>query len=191
MSVGQINITQTFARLEWETLPPTYTFEPAHTTITIDKQPVELILNRTPPMLRIDQSQCWADMDLKNVFQRIAEAAEDGKQQVLKYIEKATLDGEQLGAIGNPGNVIYNQALGHKLIPKQSLQYGNVPENFSLRYECIPGELNIDWKPGEIKIDVQTVPFKHSYEKGKILYAMQRKNELYFEVAGGSLNATY
>ncbi|MFT9849595.1 DUF6470 family protein [Aneurinibacillus sp. REN35] len=191
MNMPRLDIQQTFAKLDWEVQTPSYTFEPGRAELSIQQQPAEMVLHRTPSQLTIDQSQCWADMDLKHTFRRIAEDAAAGHQQALAYIEKVTLEGEQLGAIEHGGNTIRSLAMDNRFLPEHSFTYGNVPSNFSLRLDFTPGDLGMEWNTGGTTIDVHTAPFQHHYEKGKITYMMQKKNEMHFQMVGGNVNAGY
>ncbi len=191
MNMPRLEINQTFAKIDWDVQSPRYSFEPGQAKVLIEQTPAEMNVQYVPPRLTIDQSECWADMDIKHIFRRNEEAAVDAKRQVLNYIEKTVLEGAQLGAIENGGNVIRNLAMGHHLLPQHSFQYGNVPRNFSLRIECIPGEMRMDWKIGGTTINVQDRPFQHNYERGRISYTLQKKNELHFESIGGNLNIEY
>jgi len=187
----QLEVNQTFSRLGWDTQRPSYTFEPGNTTITMQPQKAEMQTNRIPPQLTIDQSQCWADMDLKHIFQRIAEAAADGKQEALQYMARLTAEGEQLGAIESQGNPIASIAKSKVISPQHRFQYGNVPGNFSLKISFTPGELQTEWTPAKMNMDVQQTPFHHQYEKGKISYYMQKKSEFHFQMIGGNVNVSY
>jgi hypothetical protein len=191
MNFPRLQITQTNIKMALDVQRPTYLFEPSHTHLLLEQKPAEMLLNPTPSKLTIDQRQCWADMDLKHIFQRITEAAEDGKQEALEYIARVTAEGEQMGAIENKGNVIRQIAATKRMLPEYHFTYGNIPGNFSLKMTFTPGELNMDWKIGGTSVDVQTVPFQHHYEKGRISYTIQQKNELHFHVAGENVNTSY
>ncbi|MBN6186960.1 hypothetical protein JQN58_08190 [Aneurinibacillus sp. BA2021] len=191
MNMPRLDIQQTFAKLDWEIQDPSYTFEPGRAELSIHQQPAEMVLHRTPSRLTIDQSQCWADMDMKHIFRRNSEYAAAGQQQALAYIEKVTLEGEQLGAIEQGGNTIRGLAMDHRFLPEHRFTYGNVPGNFSLRMDFTPGELGMEWNTGGTTVDVHTTPFQHRYEKGKITYRMQKKNELHFQMVGGRVNLEY
>jgi hypothetical protein len=188
MNEPHLQIHQTSYRLGWEVQKASYSFEPAHTSIEIEQQPAEMRVHRTNPLVLIDQTECRADMDMKHIFRRNAEFAAYGKQQVMRYIADTVAEGEQLGAIENKGNTIANLAKGKKLLPDHQFIYRNVPGNFSLRYEIVPGELDIQWTRGQIFMGVHYSPFQHHYERGKISYYTQRKNQLNIEVSGGTID---
>lgn len=188
MNVPRIQIDQTMYKLGWETQGPSYTFEPGRTTFTIEQEPAEINVERTQPRVLIDQSECWADMDRKNVFRRIAESASDGKQQVFNFIADVNAKGEQLGAIENKGNVIGNIARGKKMLPETEVAFRNVPGNFSLRMQGIPGETHVNWQPDRLRFNVQSSPWQHTYEKGKFEYYTQQKNRLQIQVVGGTID---
>ena len=191
MNVLRLEIQQKNAKLAWDVQQPVYRFEPSRTRLKLEQKPPEMVLHPTPSKLTIDQRQCWADMELKHVFQCIAEAAADGKREALAYIARVTEEGEQLGAIENKGNVIRQLAASKRTLPQHRFAYGNVPGNFSLKISFTPGQLNMDWKISGTSVDVQTTPFRHHYEKGRIFYTMQQKNELHFQITGGHVDTMY
>ncbi|WCN38134.1 DUF6470 family protein [Aneurinibacillus uraniidurans] len=188
MNLPQIQIDQTFYKLGWDVQRPSYSFEPGKTELSIEQKPAEMILHRTPPSVQIDQSECWADMDLKHIFRRTREFAQDGKDQWLKYIEKVTRDGEAMGAIENSGNVIRSLAKEKKLLPVHDFTFRNIPGNLSLHMQGIPGELGMDWQVNGTTIAVNQTPFRHYYDKGSISYYTQQKNQLHFQVRGGTID---
>ncbi|CEH30603.1 hypothetical protein AM501_15300 [Aneurinibacillus migulanus] len=188
MNLPRIQLNQTFYKLGWDTQQPSYSFNPSRATLSIEQKPAEMVLNPTPPRVLIDQTECWADMDLKHIFRRNAEFASYGKQQVLQYISRVMQEGEQLRAIENKGNAIASIAKSKKLIPDHQFTYRNVPGNFSLKMQGVPGALNMEWREGEITVDVQQTPFEHHYEKGKITYHTLQKNRLDIDVIGGTID---
>jgi hypothetical protein len=188
MNLPRFDISQTFYKLGWDVQRPSYSFEPGRVSVIVEQKPAEMILNPTHPRVEIDQTECWADMDLKHIFRRNAEFAAEGKHQALQYIAEVTAEGEQMGAIENKGNVIASIAKNKKFLPEHQFAYGNVPGNFSLRMQGIPGELNMEWREGGVTIDVNQVPFQHNYEMGKITYYTQQKNQLNINVVGGTID---
>jgi hypothetical protein len=188
MSFPHLDIRQTFIRMGFDIQRPSYTFEPANSNVEIEQKPAEMILNPIPSRLTIDQSQCWADMDLKSAFQRISEAASDGQQAALEYVGKTAEDGARMAAIETGENVFQNLAREAHVAPQHSFQFGNIPGNFSLHMQFTPGELNMDWQLGGAHINVQTTPAHQRYEMGNISYYIQQKNQLQIDVVGSQLN---
>ncbi|WCK54198.1 DUF6470 family protein [Aneurinibacillus sp. Ricciae_BoGa-3] len=184
-------MNQSFAKIGWDVQRPVYTFEPEHTQLHIQQKTTEMIFHRTQPVVQIDQSQCWADMDIKSNAQQNAELAADGHQSALAYIARVAAEGEQLGAIENKGNAIANIAKGKKFFTDHQFSYANVPGNFSLHLNGIPGQLNIECNQGGTAIDVQQTPSAQNYEKGKINYYIRQKNQLSIQVSGDILDASY
>ncbi|WP_047153544.1 DUF6470 family protein [Aneurinibacillus tyrosinisolvens] len=191
MNLPRVELQQSWMKMDWDIQEPSYTFEPAHSQVNIEQKPAEMFINRTPSQLTIDQTQCWADMDLKPISRRIAEAAADGERSVLKYIERVGAEGEQLGAIENRGNVVTSIARSKKLFPDYQFAYRNIPGNFSLRIGFTPSELNMDWQLNGTQIDVQSTPSHHDYERGKISYYIKQKNQLQVNIVGGNVNVGY
>jgi hypothetical protein len=191
VNVARLTIHQTFAKLDWDVQRPSYQFQPAKTDVRVEHRPAEMVIERTPIQLHIDQTECWADMDRKHIFRRIREEAQVGKQALLEYVGRVAEEGEEIKRIENKGNVFRSIARRHMLEEKHQFAYRNVPDNFSLKYSITPGELKIHYNEGELKIDVQSSPFQHQYEMGRITYAVQQKNELHFEVVGNHVNTAY
>ncbi|BAU26558.1 hypothetical protein DFP93_10860 [Aneurinibacillus soli] len=188
MNLERLDITQMFTKLSWDVQRPTYTFEPAKTDVQIEKSPAEVIIKRTQPRLIIDQSQCWADMNCKHIFQRVRDEAEDGKQAFFTYLSTVTTEGRRIGAIENKENPIKNLAREKSLAPKYQFTYGNVPKNFSLKFEIIPGETHVDWTESKMKVDFPSHPYHHQYEQGRLSYYIQKQNQLHIQVIGGTID---
>lgn len=191
MSWPRLEMHQQGLKIDWNVLRPSYTFQPGKAEVQISQTPAKMTLNPTPSRLSIDQSECWADMDLKHISRRIAEEAADGKRAVLEYIGKTAEEGTQLRSIEHKGDVLRNLAMQARIMPEYNIQYSNVPENFSLRIDVLPGELNMDWQRGGVNVDVKTIPYSQNYEMGKIDYYVKQKNELTIDVVGSSFDALY
>jgi hypothetical protein len=191
VNLPRVDLRQRSIEIGWDVQRPSYTFVPAKTNIAIDPENTEVVIHRTPPRLTIDQSQCWADMDLKSAFRRIAEAAEDGKQAAFSFIARKMNEGRKLKEIESDEAVVKRIAENKRTWPQYRFEYGNVPGNFSLHFGIIPGEFSMDWKPHRIEVDVRSYPYRQEYEKGKIDYYIKQKQYLTIDVVGGTFDVSY
>nr|WP_260838906.1 DUF6470 family protein [Heyndrickxia oleronia] len=96
MKLPQIRLESQYAKIQMDTTPATQSIEQPKAEIDIQQPRAELHINRTPSKFTVDQSQAWADMDLKPISKRIEEFSQNGYKEWLNGIARRAQEGEQM-----------------------------------------------------------------------------------------------
>jgi hypothetical protein len=182
MKLPQIRIESTFAKIGLQITPPVQEIEQPPAELFIQQPPAEMMIDVVPGRLTIDQSQAWADMDLKHIFQRIEEAAQEGYQNWLAYLETVSQQGDELMEIENSSDVLATQAQINSEDPPLEFNVGFVPSPFSVKIHYEPAKLMMDWKINKPMIDIKARPPIIDYKPGKVNIDMAQHNSLRIDI---------
>lgn len=171
-----ITINQTYARIGIETTPAQVKMESNEARLNLHQAYAKINIHTELPRVQIDQYECFASAGLKNDIDRAKEISARAYQQVMDYIAKTAEDGERLAAIENGGNPIaeisaenawtehefgydYIPKVGPKITVTGSVKFDQDTDNngstHSIEGEFVPGYLNVDYLPGNVKIYMQ------------------------------------
>lgn len=146
MNLPQIRLQTQLAKINITTTPPQQSIEQPQADLDIQNPKIELEIERTPSKLTIDQTKAWEDMDLKHIFRRIEEFAENGYQDLLEGIARRARQGDELMNIENGGNPIAEQAKENSETPPKEFNIGWIPSHFSVKIHYEPGDVKINWR---------------------------------------------
>ncbi|MCZ0754411.1 DUF6470 family protein [Anoxybacillus sp. J5B_2022] len=150
--------------------------------VSIEQPPAQLEMKTTPPRLTIDQTEAWADMDLKHIFRRIAEAAQEGYENWLSYLETVSAQGDELMRIEQGGDVLAAQAQANSEPPPLEVNIGLVPRPFSVKIGFEPGRLELNWQTYGARIHIEPRPAQIDYKPGAVHFDLARHNSLRIDV---------
>jgi Family of unknown function (DUF6470) len=184
VNIARLKIESTPAQLELKSQKAVQIIEQQPGELNISQPKPELNIIQTPGKLTIDQSQAWEDMDLKNIFKRIEEAAQRGYQDWLAGIARRSQEGDDLMKIENGGNPIAEHAKVNSENPIYEFNIGFIPSPFSVKINYHPGDLKINWKTHKPEIDVKINRPRHDYTPGVIRGEMKQWPSLKIEVIG-------
>jgi hypothetical protein len=152
--------------------------------MTIRQRSAEMDIETIPGKLTIDQTQAWEDMNLMHIFKRIDEFAQNGYQDWLSYLAKASSQGDQLMRIENKGNPLISQGKYNSEPPMLDYNVGFIPSAFSVKMNYRPAKVNIDWKTHQPEINVRINKPRHHYTPGEVKGDMKQLPSLHIEVIG-------
>lgn len=178
MKIPQIRLESTSAQIGIKTNHAVNQIQQPMADLSIEQPKAELTIKTTPSKLTIDQSQARADIDLKSIFRRTEEFAQNGYQDWLKGIARRSQQGEELMKIENGGNPISSQAKQNSQKPMKEFGLGFVPSASSVKIQYEPAKVDVEIQPNKPKIDVHVNKPIYGYEPGKVDISLQRRNEL-------------
>jgi Family of unknown function (DUF6470) len=184
MNFPQLRMESTFGQLGLSTQKPVQEIEQPPADVSFVQPKAELTIDRRPGKLTIDQTQAWEDMDLKHIFKRIEEFAQNGYQDWLTGMERRAQEGDDLMRIESGGNPIPEHAKINSENPQFEFNIGFVPSHFSVKTNYQPSVLNINWKTNKPEIDVKVNKPRHDYTPGVIRGEMKQWPSLKIEVVG-------
>jgi hypothetical protein len=188
MNLPQIRINSLQGQLGLEITKSIQKIDQEPANVQMEQPKAELQINRTPGKLTIDQTKAWEDMDLKHIFRRIEECAQNGYQDLMSGIARVTQQGDELMKIENGGSPIIEQAVQNSLPTQFDFNIGWVPSHFSVKIDYQQGKLDIKWKANRPNIEVDINKPIHDYTPGKVSGYMKQWPTLEIDFVGGSIN---
>lgn len=186
MNISTVQIQTTKAQLGITTTPGRQSIEQPGATVDLRQPKAEMNITTTPGRLTIDQTQAWADMDRKHIFQRIKEAAAQGRQKALEGTGRRAAEGRELADIHKGGNAIAMQAARSNT---RSYETG-------LTWVPSHGSVKINYEPGDVRIDAQARRVENhtrankpiiSYEPGNVKIQMKQYPSIDFQVVNKTI----
>ncbi|WP_144525358.1 DUF6470 family protein [Bacillus pumilus] len=182
MQIPRLLMQQTYAKLQMSTTPSRQEVEQARAELEIQQPRAVMNMTRTPSKLTIDQTEAFADMDIKSIFRRSEEWAAEGKRAVVEGMGRRAEEGSELIKIENGGNAIAEFAKINGAPPVKQFNIGVIPSFFSVKIHYQPSELQIDVEPQ--KAIIEATPHKPivNYQPGKVNIEMLQYPDLKIEV---------
>ncbi|OAH54606.1 hypothetical protein AWH48_08420 [Domibacillus aminovorans] len=186
MNISMVQIHTTKAQLGMTTTPSRLSIEQPQATVDIRQPKAEMNITTTPGKLSIDQTQAWADMDRKHIFQRIKEAASEGRQKALEGTGRRAAEGRELADIHKGGNAIAMQAARSNT------------RNYETGLAWVPshGSVKINYEPGDVRIDAQARPVENhtrankpiiNYQPGSVKVQLKQYPSIDFQVVNKTI----
>ncbi|WP_353854442.1 DUF6470 family protein [Bacillus sp. Bos-x628] len=182
MQIPRLLMQQKYAKLQMSTTPSRQVIEQPRADLEIEQPKAVMNITRTPSKLTIDQSEAFADMDLKSIFRRSEEWAAEGKRAVGEGMGRRAEEGSELIKIEDGGNAIAEFAKINGGPSAKEFTIGVIPSFFSVKVNYQPSELQIDIEPQ--KAVIEATPHKPivTYYPGKLNIDMLQYPELKIEV---------
>jgi Family of unknown function (DUF6470) len=184
MNFPQIRMESTFGRIGLTTQNAYQTIEQPKAEMSIRQPKADLTIETTDEKLTIDQTKAWEDMDLKHIFRRIEEYAQNGYQDWLTGLARMSQEGDDLMKIESGGNPIPEHAKINSENPMYDFNIGFVPSHFSVKTNYQPGNLKIDWRTNKPEIDVKVNKPQIEYTPGKVQGEMNQWPSLNIDFIG-------
>lgn len=178
MQISQIRLESTPAKLELSTTPAQQSIEQPRAQLNLEQPKAEMRMQSTPGKLTIDQTIAWESMDLKHIFRRVEENAQEGKNAVLSGMAKRASEGDELMQIEHGGNPLASQAERGSQLLDYSYNIGFIPPPFSVRINYQPSHLKIDVEPKKVINNTITQKPIIDYKQGEVHKSMSQHADL-------------
>ncbi|MCM3443755.1 DUF6470 family protein [Metabacillus halosaccharovorans] len=177
----QIQMKSSSAVLAIEKSPSKLNIQQPQAQMDIQQPKPRIEMNKTLPALTIDQTEAWADMNLKGIFRLISEFATEGNQAWMQYLAKTASEGNELMKIENGFGAIASQAKRNGQLPKHEFGLGFIPSPFSVKLNYQPGDVQIQFQPQKLISNITPQKPMIHYQPGSITYHLEQKNSLQFD----------
>lgn len=178
MQLPQIRIQSSFIQTSIDITNPVQRIEQPKASQSIEQPKAIVNMKSSPGQLTIDQSEAWAQMDIKPISQRTAENAQDGKRKALEGLARRAQEGDDLMHIERGGNSIVAHAKENgKFIQKQT-GLGWIPSPFSVKMHYEQSKVQFDVQTQKPIIDVQVNKPIHEYTPGDVNISVSGQNSL-------------
>jgi hypothetical protein len=178
MQLPQIRLESTFAKIAIKTTPPVQEIKQPPAELNLQQPPAEMKIETTPAKLTIDQTKAWEDMDLKHIFRRIEEFAQQGYEDWLEGIARVSRQGDELMRIEDGGNPIAEQAKENSEDPIYDFNIGWIPSLFSVKTNFEPAKVHIDVKFNKPINNTKISKSIINYTPGKVTIDLAQRNSL-------------
>ncbi|USK69976.1 DUF6470 family protein [Peribacillus asahii] len=182
MQLPQIRMQSTFIQLDIQSESPVQRITRSAPVQSIQQSKAVVNMKTTPGKLTIDQSEAWADMDIKPISQRTAEYAQKSKQKALEGIARRSRQGDELMSIEKGGNVIAAHAKENSARPQKQFNVGWIPSPGSVKMHYERAKLQFDVQTNKPIIDVEFKQPTHDYTPGHVSFSVSQKNSLTIDV---------
>jgi hypothetical protein len=178
MKLPQIRLQSTFAKIAIKTTSPVQEIKQPPAELALQQPPAEMKIETTPAKLTIDQTKAWEDMDLKNIFRRIEEFAQQGYEDWLEGIARVSRQGDELMRIEDGGNPIAEQAKENSEDPIYDFNIGWIPSLFSVKTNFETAKVHIDVKVNKPINNTKINKPMINYTPGKVTIDLAQRNSL-------------
>ncbi|KZM58507.1 hypothetical protein A3Q36_02615 [Geobacillus stearothermophilus] len=182
MRIPQLTMEATYAKLAISSERARLDITQPPAELTMEQPPAEMHITSVPARLTIDQTEAWAAVNNKHVFRLIRDAAADGRQAVLDFIERAAIQGDELMRIEQGGDPLVEQAEANSEGPPLELGIALVPPPFSVKVDYELGRLAIEWNTHAPRIDVKAHAPIIRYQQGTVKIALVQRPSLHIDV---------
>jgi Family of unknown function (DUF6470) len=188
MNVPQIRLESTSARIGLTIHKTVQEIEQQPADLMIKQPKAEFQIVRTPSQLTIDQTEAWADMDLKHISRRIEEFSLKGYDDWLTGLTRIAQEGDDLMRIENGGNPIPEHAKINSESPIYEFNIGFIPSANSVKINFQPSVVKLNWQTHKPEIDVQVNKTVHQFTPGTINVDLIQKPSLSIDFVGIYVN---
>lgn len=150
MQVPQLRINQTHGQIGMNHHRPHLDIKQHNADLSIKQEHVATLqISQKAAKLSIDQSEAFADANLKGPLRSSNEFIAKTKQNVMQFIAKKSREGDQMMKIENGGGVIASIAAQNShLYPPLDFNYDTMPK---------PMRVNIQFQPNDVDIRVNRI----------------------------------
>ncbi|HET7626966.1 MAG TPA: DUF6470 family protein [Bacillales bacterium] len=189
MNTLQLQMQSTFGRIGLQTRVAKLNIRQSPADLRIRQPKAEMRIEHRSGKLDIDQSQAFAEANLKSVFAWGREYAKRGHQAVLEGIARRAAEGDRLMKIENGGNPIAAIAAENSAPPPARINIGWMPKSpFSVKFHYSPAELNIHWQTFGAEIQAKPHPPEFSFVRGDVNVYMRVWPSLTIDVSGSRID---
>ncbi len=141
-----------------------------------------LSISKTASKLYIDQTEAFADANLKSPLRMSSEWSGKGEQAVMNYITKTARDGEQLKKIETGAKVLPQLAKQNGERQPKEVNVGFVPENaFKVTFDFEPLQITVESEWPDPNIEFHVKPPDIQIPKWETDVYLQQKEAISFQ----------
>ncbi|MFD2442729.1 DUF6470 family protein [Bacillus sp. CGMCC 1.16607] len=167
-----------------------------HRTKIEIKQPMaEVKMNQPQPevemytsnsKLEIDQTEAFADANLKTAFRNIEEWVARSKRKISQNIAEEVSEGNKLMSIEHQRETVIPQiAKQESETPPAEIDFGNMPKSAnSIKFHYQPSEIKIKVNTENLKVDVKTHDPIIKFNPGDLQIYLKQKASIHIKAIG-------
>ncbi len=185
MQLPRLDITNQFAKLGIQQQRPNIEVEQHLAEVEIKQKKPEMEIIKSKGKLTIDQSEAFADADLKPILTRNKEWAEQAKQAIQQDIANKTKEGQRLMGIENDNNTIPQMAKDQTTPTQKSSNIKFIPETAEkVKFQYTPSEIDIKIKQHETTVEANIKSPTITYHPWDLTIYLKQKPSISFKIVG-------
>lgn len=190
MQLPRLELTNTQALLGIEHQRTTTEIRQPNAKITMNQPKSDVEIIKTKGKLEIDQSEAFADANLKNPLRLTKEWAQRAKQKLLQNLSKEMSEGRRLMEIEKQKESVIPQiAKENSEIELKEIGLGFMPKSAEqIKFYYEPSELKIKVNTENLKIDVKTHQPIIKFNPGDLHIYLKQKASLHIQVIGTTID---
>ncbi|WP_216830367.1 DUF6470 family protein [Alkalihalobacterium elongatum] len=189
MKLAQLQISSARAEIGMKTQKPPMRIQQGHADLRIDQQHNDILqISKRAAKLHIDQSQAFADANLKGISRYLGDIVQRGEQKANQYIARIAQQGDQLMKIENGQGAIQQIAKTNSQLQTYDFNLGTMPKPFSVKVHYDSGETNIKVNRRDVNVQVNQSPTHVDIPKWQTDVYLKQKNSISFQAVGAFVN---
>ena len=183
-----LRITTTPALIGIDRTPRKLEIQQPKADMALNIEQARVEINTEPGQVQIDQSQCFAEAGLKDIFELTRDNADFARQKAMEGIARIVRQGNDLANIHLGGNPIADQA------EENSVFWANREFNFDLIPKSRPkidftgGTVDIQVVEGKVNPQVKVNKPVINFTPGNVGIYLRQKNSIEIEYVGNKLD---
>lgn len=196
MQVPSLHIQSTHGKIGLQSQRPHIQIQQHHAEFSIHQEHVDTLkISTRAGKMFIDQTEAFADANLKGGLRSSKEFLAKTNQKVSQYIQKKAHEGNQFMRIersGGGGAVIARIATQNsELYPERQAALTQMPRPFQVKFQFEPTQVNIQARRSEPNIHVNKREPTIQLPKWQVDAYVRQKNEINIQVVGLQLNQQF
>lgn len=185
-----LQIHSTDAKIGLSSSRPPMRIKQEQAGLDIKQKHVGMIeISKTASKLYIDQTEAFADANLKSPIRMANEFWQKSMGEALNYFAKKTVEGRQLMKIENGGGAITQIAKQNSERPLVKADIAYMPRSMSqVKFSYEPSKISLKAPYDEPNITVTRRPPQIDIPKWQTEAYIKQKNSIHFEAVGTNVN---
>lgn len=145
---------------------------------------------KTQSKLEIDQTEAFADANLKNPLRVVKEWAEKAKQKVLQSLSEVAAEGDRLMKIEERDKTVIPEIARQNSEPEQKrINIGFMPSSAEkVKFYYQPSMIDVKVRRGNFQIDIEPKDIVKNFKPGNLQVYLKQKAVMNIKVVGSTLD---
>lgn len=193
MQLPRLEIDQTFALIGMNHRQARIEMRQPMAEVEMNQPQPEVEMTIKRGKLYIDQTEAFADANLKHPFRLTREWAEQAKQKLLKGLAEEAAEGDRLMKIENQKECIIPQiAKEESEDPPKQFNIGYIPSSMDkVKFYYEKGSIDIHVKKGNFYVKIKPNYPKIKYIPGDLNIYLRQKPSIHFKAVGTTIDQKY
>lgn len=190
MQLPRLELHNTFAQLGVQKKNASIEIKQPKAELNYNQPQPSMEIHKSASKLEIDQTEAFADANLKHPFRNIKEWTERAKQKILQSLAEKANEGDRLMKIEDRSESVIPEIAKQKSeTPPKQFNIGFMPSSTDkVKFTYQPSEIKIKMNTEPIKFNVKTHGPIIKYHPGDFNIYLKQKASLKIQAVGATLD---